>query len=99
MLRKPEPPRPIEDPLDILVGRCPTCKGVIECVRSLADPPMSRVRRNRDRNDEAGGFGAWNDLWSVECPECVSKGMRVTSSDGVAQLPGGPRVYMTKKGD
>jgi hypothetical protein len=83
-----------------MVGRCPTCKGVIEVLRSSAVPPVANLSlmQREHRSDETGGFGAWKELWSVECSVCISKGMKVTHRDVVEQAPGGTRVYLTKKG-
>jgi hypothetical protein len=91
-----EPP----DPLDVLIGRCPTCKSVVECARRDATPPDSKLRGGlrTHTSAEVGGFGAWFELWSVECPVCVAKTAKVTGVEGdVTQGVEGARVYLTKK--
>jgi hypothetical protein len=84
---------------DVLIGRCPTCRSVVEVKRSAATPPESTRQMTRRSNAEAGGFGAWFDLYSVECPVCVAKTAKVTGVDGqMQQGVVGPRVYLTRKG-
>lgn len=95
------PPHGYLDPLDIMIGRCPTCKSVVECVRSLATPPQRHTpaRQRRHGQEEQGSLGAWRELWSVECPCCQAKGTRITDQDGKTEQGSfGPRVYLTKKG-
>ncbi len=101
MLHHRDPPPKPEDPADILVGRCPSCRVVVECRRSLAQPPQSRLRDQVGgrRQAEAGGFGAWYELWSVECPACKAKTAAMMDVEGnMTQGSEGPRVYLTKKG-
>lgn len=94
--------RPIpvaQDPDDVMTGRCPTCKSVVECLRNQATRPDDKRDLTRGGNAEAGGFGAWYDLWSVECPACLAKTAKVTDPEGrTTQLEVGARVYLTKKG-
>lgn len=83
---------------DLLTGRCPTCASVIECRRADATPPQQDKSLRHRSNAEAGGFGAWLELWSIECPVCKAKTMSVTSVKGKTQQEKlGPRVYLTKK--
>ena len=91
-------PTPQGNPTDVLTGRCPTCGSVVEVPRSAATPPNPQNSFTRS-TAEQGGFGAWFELWSVECPVCVAATCKVTGVDGQAKQERiGPRVYLTKKG-
>jgi Zn finger protein HypA/HybF involved in hydrogenase expression len=95
--REITPPPTPEEPDDLLTGKCPTCKSVIEVRRKQARPPDSRQRISRF---VANSFMSQNELWSIECPVCVHKGMKVTDgvSGDVSQTEGGPRVFLLRKG-
>lgn len=96
--RDRQPLRQPEHPTDVLTGRCPTCRSVVEVPRSRATPPATNDAFRKD-TAEQGGFGAWFELWSVECPVCTAATAKVTGVDGQAKQERiGPRVYLTKKG-
>lgn len=97
------PPHEVTSPDDVLTGRCPTCKSVVDVLRANAEPPQSALplrQKLSSRGSDVGGFGAWKELWSTECPSCAVKASKVTGPDGdVQQMLCGPTIYLVKKGN
>ncbi|MDE2102037.1 MAG: hypothetical protein KGL39_32625 [Patescibacteria group bacterium] len=98
---RPRPTLPplLEDLSDVMVGRCQSCKAVVECLRSAATPPATAAQLARlSVTRGTGGFNTPEECWSVECPACKAKTATVTDTDGnVTQGSAGPRVYLTRK--
>jgi Zn finger protein HypA/HybF involved in hydrogenase expression len=93
------PPPADDDPFDVMIGRCGSCKAVVECRRCDATPPPTARQLDRLGGSRGtGGFSMPNGCWSVECPACRAKTARVTGTDGnTVQGTAGPMVYLTRK--
>ncbi len=93
MLSHRDPPPFPGQPTDVMYGVCGTCHTQVTVQRSQCQPPQPVGRGQSREND----FGR-SELWSVECPNCRHKGMKMTYPDGsVRQETIAPRVFVMKR--